>query len=207
MSLFERNMAILQAVLAGQSYAECATTHALTKTAAMTAVRSILKALKEHTDITLNICTSPEYLRQHHEAILRALEAPVPTTSITHSAKAYLKQRFGKYYTSRAKEVAAAWPEIQKNFHATRESRDLLSMQTWLASEGYLVGDCVTDEMRDFAYEQLSKRVEGLDVREKRLRLSVKEVDVDASGLTLKVALAYGDHVVDKKIALKMLMQ
>ena len=39
MSLLDRNKAILQAVLAGQSYAECAATHALTKTAAMTAVR------------------------------------------------------------------------------------------------------------------------------------------------------------------------
>ena len=207
MSLFDRNKAILQAILAGQSYDECATTHALTKTTAMTAVRSILKALKEHTDISLNICTSAEYLRQYREAILRALKAPIPTIPITGAAKAYLKHRFGKYYASRPKEVAAAWPEIQKNFHATRESRDLLSMQTWLASEDHFVGDYISPEMSGFAYAQLGKRIQGADVKDGRLHFKVTATHSDKTGLMLQVALADGDHVVEQQMTLKLQTQ
>lgn len=204
MSYFDRNKSILQAILAGQSYAECVATHTLAKAAVMTVVRNILKTLKEHTDLSINICTSPAYLRQHREAILQALQTPIPTTPITHTAKAYLKQRFGKYYSGLAKEVAAAWSEVYKNFHATRESRDLLSMQAWLASEGYLVGDYISAEMSNFAYGQLAERVQDMNTKDGPLSLEVLDIHHDRTGLMLQVSLTKGDHKVTQKVAIKL---
>ncbi len=205
MSTFARNKAMLEAILAGQSYEECAATHHLGKPATLAAVRHLLMALKEHTDIDIGISTSPDHLRQHKKAILKALKKPIPNTHITDNAKALLKYRFGKYYGGRAKDVTAAWEEIKQNFLAYHESRDLVSIQRWLASEGYFVGDYVTDEMRAFAYEQIGKHNRDMDASDASLRVKIVDTCLDGKNLVFKVELHCKGHVVEKRMELKML--
>ena len=41
----------------------------------------------------------------------------------------------------------SAWPEVRNAFNYFQGRRDLISIQNWLASEGYKVGNLMTDEM------------------------------------------------------------
>ena len=106
MSAISRNKELLKSVLIdGLSYYECATKYQFTNTGSVSAaVRSTLDMLKEHTDIEIESNGSYAYVVQHKEEILRCLDKPMPKVNIAPAAKAYLKEKFGKYYASAARK-------------------------------------------------------------------------------------------------------
>ena len=141
-SLYETNIAILKEALTGKSYQECAKEFKITNVSQY--IRSFLDALREHTDIDIISSASYAYIHEKKKEIKKYLDASLPKVSITKAAKAYLQENFGKYYAKDPAKVAASWEKATKVFTSFRERRNLLSIQNWLASEGYMVGDIVT---------------------------------------------------------------
>ena len=92
-----RNTAIMEEVLAGKDYAACAKKFNISIASVSNAIRSTLKLLKEYTDIDIIESSSYNYIIEKQDDIKKALSCPYPKTTITPSAKAYLKNRFGKY--------------------------------------------------------------------------------------------------------------
>ena len=118
MSAISRNKELLKSVLIdGLSYYECATKYQFTNTGSVSAaVRSTLDMLKEHTDIEIESNGSYAYVAQHKEEILRYLDKPMPKVNIVPAVKAYLKEKFGKYYASacqkKRQKTGEKWPRF-----------------------------------------------------------------------------------------------
>ncbi len=82
-STVTRNILILKEVFSGKTYAECAKKFNMSLTSVTTNIRSLLKHLKEHTDINVLEATSFSYVLEKKEEIEKYLDKPFPKTIIT----------------------------------------------------------------------------------------------------------------------------
>ena len=176
-STVTRNILILKEVFSGKTYAECAKKFNMSLASVTTNIRSLLKHLKEHTDINVLEASSFSYVLEKKEEIEKYLDKPFPKTIITKNATAYLQQKFTKYFASHPEKVASHWDEVRDSFNRYRQWRDILSIQRWLASEGYLVGNVVTDAMLDFVFETLKKTLSSINACDEKYSLVVKKVE------------------------------
>jgi hypothetical protein len=172
-----RNVAIMQEVLIGKDYKECAKQFNMSVASVSNSIRTLLKLLREHTDIDVLESSSYGYVLEKKAEIKKYLAEPFPKTTITPSAREYLQANFGKYYASTPSKVAAAWTEITKVFNHFSEQRDLTSIQRWLASEGCLVGNILTDAMLNFAWEALEKGLSSLKADQDEYSFVIKKVE------------------------------
>ena len=69
------------------------------------------------------------------------------------------------------------------------------SIQNWLASEGYMVGDIVTDEMLDFAWLALKSGIESLNLTKEQNTFAVK-----------KIEKGKGTHKSTRKLAIELVV-
>jgi len=172
-----RNVAIMQEVLSGKSYGECAKKFNMSVASVSNSIRTTLKLLREHTDIDVLESSSYGYVLEKQEEIKKYLLGPFPKTTITPSAKRFLQERFGKYYARETGKVAAAWMDITKAFNHFSAQRDLSSIQRWLASEGHLVGNILTDAMLDFAWEALKERLSSISADQGPYSFVIQKVE------------------------------
>ena len=203
-SLYETNIAILKEALTGKSYQECAKEFKITNVSQY--IRSFLDALREHTDIDIISSASYAYIHEKKKEIKKYLDASLPKVSITKAAKAYLQENFGKYYAKDPAKVAASWEKATKVFTSFRERRNLLSIQNWLASEGYMVGDIVTDEMLDFAWAALKSGIESLNLTKEQNTFAVKKVEKSSwqKKLIIQAEIGKGAHKSTRKLAIEL---
>jgi len=172
-----RNVSVLQEVLSGKSFAECATKFSMSNATIVNSIRSILRHLKEYTSIDIEESSNYGYLQSKKEEIERSLTEPFPTVLISPSAKDFLLKTFGKDYARNPKDIAAKWQEIKSNFNMFTARRELQSIQKWLASEGHLVGDIVTDDMFDFVFSALRDQLLSMDVKHEKHSLVIEKVE------------------------------
>lgn len=172
-----RNAAIMEDVLSGKDYSTCAKKYNISTPSVSNAIRSTLKLLKEYTDIDIVESASYNYLIENEDRIKKALASPFPKTTLTPSAKSYLKNKFGKYFAHEPGKIAAEWPIINNAFNRFTERRDIASMQDWLASEGFLVGNILTNTMLDFAWDTLQKGLCSIKTEQGESSFMIKKVD------------------------------
>ena len=177
MSTVMRNVAIMEEVLAGFDYDSCAKKFNISSPSVANSIRSTIKVLKEHTDIDILESSSYGYVIEKKEEIKKYLTSPFPKTSITPSAKKYLIKNYGKYYAREPGKVAADWATINKAFNRFSAWRDLGSIQDWLASEGFLVGNVLTDAMLDFAWSALQERLTSIETEQGDCSFKIKNVE------------------------------
>ena len=139
--------------------------------------RSLLKHIKEHTDINILETSCFSYLLEKKEEIEKYLDEPFPKVIMTKNASAYLQEKFTKYFAYHPEKVASHWDEVRDSFNKYRQGHDILSIQQWLASEGYLVGNIVTDAMLDFVFETLKKTLSSINACDEKCSLVVKKVE------------------------------
>lgn len=202
-----RNKAILEAVLSGKDYTQCAKEFHLTSSSVASAIRSTLKLLKEHTDIDIQLSTNHAYIMEQKENINTALAHPLPMTTITLSAKNFLKEKFGKYYARDSKKVAAKWSEIEKEFYRFTEPRHLLSIQSWLASEGLMVGNIMTDTMLDFTWNSLQQSLANIKREQDSASFEIRKVETSGKGNKLIIHAEIGEkkHKVTRRFSVELI--
>ena len=172
-----RNVAILEDVLSGKGYAACANKFNISIALVSNCIRATLKLLKEHTDIDIIETSSYSYVMEQKTELKRALALPFPKVSITPSAKTYLKNKFGKYYAQEASKVAAEWETVSSAFNRFNERRDVVSIENWLASEGLMVANVLTNTMLDFALEALQKGLSYIKEEQGECSIAIKKVE------------------------------
>ena len=206
-STVARNISILEEVLSGKMYAECAKKFAISLPTVSSSIRSLLKLLKEHTDIELSESLSYSYLHEKKEEIKKYLAEPFPKTPITPSARAYLQKKFGKHYARHPDKVAAEWTEIGKAFNYFSARRDILSIQTWLASEGYIVGNLLTDAMLDFAFAMLEEALIPIQAHTDTHSFVVKKVERSGwkTKLIVHAEIGQNDHRVLRQFSIDVI--
>lgn len=177
MSTVMRNMAIMEEVLAGGDYATCARKFNISTASVSNAIRSTMVLLKEHTDIEIVESSSYSYVIEMQEEIKKYLASPFPKTAITSLAKMYLRKNYGKYYAREPEQVAADWATVNNAFNRYNEWRDVASIQDWLASEGFLVGNVLTESMLDFAWQSLQEGLSSLETVQGDWSFKVKKVE------------------------------
>jgi hypothetical protein len=202
-----RNIAIMQEVLSGESYAECAKKFNMSVSSVSNSIRTILKLLREHTDIDVLESSSYGYVLEKKAEIKRYLTTPFPKTTITPSARDYLQEKFGKYYASDPGKVAATWTDIAKAFRNFSAQRDLLSIQRWLASEGHLVGNVLTDAMLDFAWEALKDGLSSVKTDQNEYSFVIKKVERTGwkTKLVLHAEIKQNDHQVVRRFSIDLM--
>ena len=204
--LYETNIAILKEALAGKSYQECAKQFQISVANVSQYIRTFLDALREHTDIDIISSASYAYIHEKKKEIKKYLKAPIPKVSITKAAKAYLNQKFGKYYAKDPAKVAATWSDATKVFTSFRDRRNLLSIQNWLASEGYMVGDVITDAMLDFAWATLRSSLEPVNLEEGQNTFVVKKIERSSwqKKLIVHAEIGQDQHKATRKFAIEL---
>lgn len=212
MSAIVRNKELLKSILVdGLSYAECVKKYQLTGASSVSgAIRSIVDMLKEHTDIEVESNASYAYIVQQKEKLLHYLDKPMPKVTIVPAAKTYLNKKYGKYYASIPKQVAEDWDEITKVFTYYRHERERYSIQRWLASEGYLVGNFVDQEMLSVAHEAMIQQLEKLNFNKGDIKFEIKKIDIYSqsdkkASLVFEAELASGKHVTERRFRIELL--
>jgi len=202
-----RNVSVLQEVLSGKSFAECATKFNMSNATIATSIRNILRHLKEYTSIDIEESSNYEYIQSKKEEIKKGLAGPFPTVLIAPAAKNYLLKTFGKDYARRPKDIAAKWQEIKSSFNPFTARRELQSIQKWLASEGHLVGDMVTDDMLDFMYSALKDRLLSMDIHHEKHSLVIEKVERSQwkTRLIVQAKISEQDHQVTRRFAIELL--
>jgi hypothetical protein len=202
-----RNVGVLQEVLSGKSFAECATKFSMSNATIATSIRSILRHLKEYTSIDIEESSNYEYLHSKKEEIKKSLAEPFPTVLISPSAKDFLLKTFGKDYARRPKDIAAKWQEIKSNFNMFTARRELQSIQKWLASEGHLVGDMVTDDMFDFVFSALRDQLLSMDIQHEKHSLVIEKFERSQwkNRFIVQAKISEQDHQVTRRFAIELL--
>lgn len=195
-STIVRNIRILEEVLSGKMYADCAKNFNISVPSVINNIRSLLNLLKEHTDIELTESLSYSYLLEKKDTIKKYLAEPFPKTLITANAKSYLVKKFGKHYARQPDKVAAHWTEIVKDFNFYNQRRDILSIQNWLASEGYIVGNLVTNAMLDFAFSTMQEVLTNTKAKTDTHSFEIKKVERSSwqKKLIVQAEIAQRDH-------------
>jgi len=204
-STFLRNKAILIDTLSGLDRFACAKKHHVAVPTVGAAMRSVLDCLIEHTEIAIQPSVAESYLKTHKDTILRHLAEPMPKVHLTPYAKTVLKARFGNYYARIPKEVAVNWDEVHEKVSSYDKQRDRLSIMQWLCSEGYLVGDFVSDAMTDCFYEAVVEPTKSLHVTKDNLQCQVTAISHDTGCPVYTVQLSAGKHTVTRRFKLELL--
>lgn len=206
MPVILRNKLILKYVLtAGASIHDCIKKYNVSYAMVSSGLRSIMEVLKEHTDMPLEVSAAYDYLQENKETILRYINEPIPQVNITHSARIMLREKFGKYYAKNPAEVAARWSFLLTQFNCYRDARDLRSIQKWLASEGHLAGDYVTEQMQDIVYEKFSTLLKYQEGMGNGVEFKVTKTSIQNKSLVLSIILSCGEHRVAKEFKVEMI--
>jgi hypothetical protein len=203
----ERNIAIVEAVLSGSDYTECAKKFNISAASIANSVRAILKLLKEHTDIDIVESASYAYIVEKKDEVKKYLAGSFPKTPLTPTARSYLQKKFGKYYAREPDKLVAEWEAISKAFNPFSAQRDLLSIQKWLASEGYLVGNILTDEMIDFAWNTLTESLSLVAAKKDQYSFVIKKVERTGwkTKLVIHAEMTQDDHQVTRRFAIDLI--
>ena len=166
--------------------------------------------LKEHTDIEIESNGSYAYVVEHKKKLLLYLNKPMPKVNIVPAVKAYLKEKFGKYYASMPKKAAEDWEEMTKVFTHYRHERERYSIQRWLASEGYLVGNYVSREMLSIAHEAIIQKLQDLNFKKGDIKFEIKKIDIHAmsdkkASLVFEAELSSGKHTTERRFKIELL--
>lgn len=207
MSVIARNKAILEEVLAGSNYAKCAMKFNVSLATVTSAIRSTIKLLREYTDIDIMETTSYDYIVEHQNIIRKALDSPMPKTTISPQAKIWLKNKFGKYFARDPARVAMEWKEICHTFNHFNERRDRDSIQKWLASEGFMVGNILTESMLNFAWESLEKALQPVNTEQEGYSFRITKVEKSFSYNRLIVNAEIGEkeHKSSRRFAIELI--
>jgi hypothetical protein len=201
-----RNVAILEAVLSGKDYAACAKIFNISLISVSNNIRMTIRLLKEHTDIDMLESSSYSYILEKRDEIKKFLFSPFPKTTITPAAKTYLQNKFGKYYARDPGKIAAVWPDISNAFNRYTERRHTLSIQNWLALEGYMVGNVLTSAMLDFTWEALQKELNGIKADKGDYSLLIKKVERTGwkSKLVMQIEIKEKDHQATRQFSIDL---
>ena len=202
-----RNVRLLQEIISGKSFADCATEFNMSNATIVNSLRSILRHLKEYTSIDIEESSNYEYILSKRESIKECLTEPFPKVTISPSAKNYLLKAFGKDYARHPKEIAAKWQEIKSSFNIYSARRELQSIQKWLASEGYLVGDIVTDSMLDFVFSALKENLLAIDIHHENHSLDFEKIEQTQlkTKLIVQAKIREKDHQVTRRFMIELL--
>ena len=113
----------------------------------------------------------------HKKELQKALTLPIPKTPITPLAKSYLKNKFGNYYAREPQKVAALWETVSGAFNRYSERRDIVSIENWLASEGLMVGNVLTNPMLNFALDALQNGLNPIKEEQGEFSFAIQKVE------------------------------
>ena len=205
MSKIVRNIEFLKEILTGKSYAECAKKHGVSAACVSSNVRGVLKILKSYTDIDISNSSNVNYLREKKEEIQKYLSQPLPKVSITPLAREYLRIKLGKHYIRHPNQVASLWEDIIKSRGRYIKPQDALSIQKWLASEGYFVGNIMTDEMEIFALDTLKNSLQSATSQNGLYSFSIKEIKKLKKNSFIALAeISRGDHKAMQEVFIEL---
>lgn len=206
-STIMRNIKIIKEVLYGKSYAECSDQFGLTVPTIGNAIRLTLELLKEHTDIDVSPSASYYYVLEKQNEIKKFLSEPFPKVNITYAAKIYLRETYGKYYARDPKKVVDRWSDITKKFNYYRSRSDLISIQNWLASEGYFVGNVITEPMLNFALNTLKDNLALINKEQDDCSFVIKKINRTGwkTKLMISAEIKQGDHKVTRQFSLDLI--
>ena len=207
MSIIPRNVDIMNDVLSGKDYTACAKKFNISTASVSNSIRAVLVLLKEHTDIDVLDSSSYSYVMEKQKEIKKALTRPFPKTSITPSAKAYLKSKFGKYFAGEPATIVTEWETVYKAFNRFTERRDIVSIQNWLASEGFLVGNVLTETMLDFSWDAIQNGLSSIAVEQGESAFTVTHVERTgwATKLVMHAEIGEKDHKVTRKFSIDLM--
>ncbi len=202
-----RNVRLLEEILAGKSFADCATEFNVSNATVANSIRSIIRHLKEYTSIDIEESSNYEYIQTKRESLTKCLTEPFPKVTISPSAKDFLLQTFGKDYARRPKEIAARWQEVKSRFNIFSARREFTSIQKWLASEGYLVGDIVTESMLDFVFSALEEKLLAIDIHQENHSLGIEKVEQTQvkTRLIVQAKIREKDHQVTRRFIFELM--
>jgi hypothetical protein len=202
---FERNKQILMDVLSGTSFDICAQQHHITRPTVSNAIRTVLDSLVEHTEYSLSVSTTLDFLQENKAVILHHLKEPIPIVPITTSAKALLQEKFGRFYARVPEKVAEQWPACIASLNYYHHKRDINSIQQWLASEGYLVGNYVNEAMQEFANDVLLRDLSNYSKTENEVGFTIDHIKQQGNALILETTLTKGTHRAKRRWCIEML--
>lgn len=206
-SVTERSIAAIKLVFQGHSYQEIGEKFGVTKVTVGQGVRQLVDTLKEYTDLDIISSSDYAYIQQNKEAILQALNMPFPKRSIYPEARAMLKKHYGNDFAAKAHEIAKNWDQVKSYFNVWRHSRDILSIQSWLASEGFLVGDYISEDMLKFCFKTLQEQLPNVESTADGFYFKIDAVEKGYSDRQLGVnfTLQQGDHKVSRRFRIEMI--
>lgn len=203
-STTQRNKNILEAVLSGKNYEQCALQFALSVSSIFNAVHAMLKLLTEHSDMAVFKSSSYNYVIERKEEIQKALAYPIPLTPITRPAKSWLRTQFGKYYSREAAKIAAEWPTIEKTLSTILQKQDLTSIQNWLVSEGFHPGNAMTAGMLAFTWESLTEALAVLKTEKDNYAFQINSIESKKNKLILHAEIEENGRRVSRQFSLEL---
>ena len=204
----DRRLGLLRSFLEGRSLIDIANEFQFTTAAtASGAVRTSIEFLNNYSEIQYPVSSSYEKLSPHKADMMNAIENnKMPKVPIGHTVHHYLKGKFGHDYPKKAKEVAEKWDELSKDFWRGYDSRDRNTMRAWLASEGYFVGNYLTDKETRFVMEVVSDKLKGTAKSVSQKTVTVKDCRKYDNELLVEFDFNRGDgKVTTRKIQIQVM--
>ena len=202
-----RNIAIIKDVLSGHDYATCANRFNISVPSVSNSLRTLLSLLKEYTDIDIMESSSHAYILEKRDDIIKALSQPFPKVTLTPDAKAFLKNKYGKYFACDPAKIAAEWSTVDKAFNHYSAMRDVQSIQHWLSHEGYLVGNVLTDDMLDFTWKTIKDAMSSMSVTEGDHSFTIKKIEPTGwkTKLVFQAEIMQKDHIVTRRFSIDLI--
>ena len=201
---YQRNAEILKAYCEGKSTEDLCEQYNMTKVMLQAAMRQALATIKEHTEYNAEVSFDVNIFPKNKKAILHYMQARIPTTSLTQNAKKVLKETFGEYYGQHPDKVYQGWadfPLIQSRYH---HYRDLESVRTWLASEGYFVDDYLNQPMINQIFTQMLDALKTLP-QNNSLNITISSESMDKRVTYFDAEITQSQHQARRRFKLELL--
>ena len=201
---YQRNADILKAYCEGASTEDLCEQYNMTKVMLQAAMRQALTTIKEHTEYDAEVSFDVNIFPKNKKAILHYMQARIPTTSLTQNAKKILKETFGEYYGQHPDKVYQGWadfPLVQSRYH---HYRDLESIRTWLASEGYWVDDYLDQSTINQTFNQMLETLKAMP-NDNQLEVTVFSGTSDKRVMYFDATIKQQQHEAKRRYKLELL--
>ena len=99
---------------------------------------------------------------------------------------------------------------MAKAFSPYRHERERYSIQSWLSSEGHLVGDFVNSEMLNVAHEAITQKLQDLNFKEGDIKFEIKKINIyepssKKPNLVLEAELSSGKHRTERRFKIELI--
>ncbi len=201
---FKRNRNLLKAYCEGAMVEDLCEQYSMTKPLLDGAMRQALTALKEHTDYDGEVSFHKDIFLKNKAAILKYLKVSIPKVSLTTTAKQALKEAFGERYGQHPEKVYQGWGDFELRKSPYRHYRDLESIRTWLATEGFFVDDFLDQAMIDTTFKQMLTALKAIP-SQNTISIDVTQGSADRRVMYFNADVTQGEHQAKRRFKLELL--